>query len=125
MGDDTGAAFDPDAQLGSHDGWLFESEAPDEQINKALGAAAFHDSSLHMAPHKINAFDVQLAGTRRVMCAGCILRICFHFVAQLPRSCSAPQTDQVEKKAPIAIGAVQGGGGSCSVPVKRVRFPGS
>ena len=45
------------------------------------------------------------------MCAGIILRICFLFPTQLPRSFSAPRTDQIGREAPGTITAVQGWGG--------------
>ena len=46
------------------------------------------------------------------MCAGIIMRICFQFPTQLPRSFSAPRTDQIGREAPGTITAVQGWGGA-------------
>ena len=46
--DDNAGIFDSDTQLFRRDGWLLESEATNEQINNALDAAPFRDSSLHV-----------------------------------------------------------------------------
>ena len=97
-----------------------DSEATDEQIGKALDAAAFRDPSLHAASYKINAPNVHLAGTRGGMCAGFALRLFFQFLT-LPRSFSVLRTDQVEEGALGTILAVHGEGGSCSVPPRRSR----
>ena len=103
----SGVTFGSDAQLVRHDGWSLDSEATDEQMKKLLNGAAFHDSSLHMVPYKIDACDVQPTGARRVMCAGFITRSLSQFPSKLPRYCSVPRTDQMEEGALGTIAVVQ------------------
>ena len=93
VADANGVIFESDAQLVRRDGCLSDSEVTDEQINKASDAAAFHDSSLHMVPSKIDASDARLAGRRKVICAGSVWRTPCLFFAQAPHAFSVPRAE--------------------------------
>ena len=116
-----GVSFEPGTQLVRRDSWSLGTDAADERLNKAAFAAAFRDTSLRAVSFKINAFGVQLAGTRRVIRAGFITRSSFQFFSVLPRSSSVPRTDQVAEGAPGTISVFRGKGSSCLTPTRRSR----
>ena len=64
----SGVSFDPDTQLVSQVGWFLDTNAPGDETKTAAAAAAYFDSDLQMASCRADAFDVQMAGARRVMC---------------------------------------------------------
>ena len=68
-----------------HDGRASKNNASDEEIEAALYNAALVQSRLQTAAYKLNAFDVQMAGTRRVMRAGLLPRSFSSFCIQMPR----------------------------------------
>ena len=47
--------------------------------------AAHFQSFLQLVSCKLNAFDIQMAGTRRTMCAGFLVRSFFAFYIRLPQ----------------------------------------
>ena len=47
--------------------------------------AAHFQPFLQLVSYKLNAFDIQMAGTRRTMCAGFLVRSFFAFYIHLPQ----------------------------------------
>ena len=55
-------------------GWALGPDASDEVIKEALSNAAHFQSQLQAMVCRSNASDVQMAGTRRAMCEGSLIR---------------------------------------------------
>ena len=60
-------------------GSFSEVSATAEEVEKAATDAAHMESSLQAAVRCIDAFDVQITGTRRATCAGFLMRSSFAF----------------------------------------------
>ena len=116
-----GARFDLDTHLARHEGWFPGKDSTELEVAAALAAAALRDSSLDMVSYEINAFDVQLAGTRGVMCSELMMRICSRVFSQKSHSFSAPKTDQMGA-APGTVVAPRGGSGSRPAPENKSRM---
>ena len=80
-----GVGFGKKQLLVFHDGWALENNASDEEIKGALLNAAFFQPQLPTVAYRLGAFDAQMAGARRPMCAGFLIRSFFAFFVQMPR----------------------------------------
>ena len=98
-----GVTCDPDTQLVGRDGWLLEKDSAQLEIDRALAATAFHDSSSHLISYKINARAAQTTGARGITCSGFITRSFFQLPSHVTRPFSMPRTDLLEEGAPGGI----------------------
>ena len=114
-----GVSFCPDTKLAGHEGWRLERGAARLEVGQVLAATAFRDSSFHLLSYKVNAFGAQMAGTRRITCAGFTMRAFFQFFSQITRPCSMPQTDQLGEEAPGTITTPRARSDSESAPAKK------
>ena len=80
-----GVGFDKTQLMVYHDGWKLEQDASQDEVKLALMNAAHFQSFLQLVSYKLNAFDIHMAGTRRTMCAGFLVRSFFAFYIQLPQ----------------------------------------
>ena len=80
-----GVGFDKGQLAVYHKGWKLEQDASQDEVNEALMNAAHLQSFLQLVSYKLNAFDIQMAGTRRTMCAGFLVRSFFAFYIHLPQ----------------------------------------
>ena len=58
-----GFSLDADGQRVYHTGWSLAKDAADEMARTAAAAAAQFSPSLHMVAYRVNAPDIQMAGT--------------------------------------------------------------
>ena len=80
-----GVGFDKGQLVVFHKGWKLEQDASQDEVNLALMNAANFQSFLQLVSYRLNAFDIQMAGTRRTMCAGFLVRSFFAFYIRLPQ----------------------------------------
>ena len=80
-----GAGSDKNQPSVYHNGWKLEPGASDKQVNEALMNAARFQSSFRLAPYRLNAFDIQMAGTRRAIRAGFLIRSFVTFISTYRR----------------------------------------
>ena len=80
-----GVGFDRNQLAVYRNGWKPEQNASQDEVNEAPMNAARSQPFLQLAPHKLNAADIQMAGTRRTMCAGFLIRSFFAFYIHLPQ----------------------------------------
>ena len=80
-----GVGFDKGQLVVFHKGWKLEQDASQDEVNLALMNAANFQSFLQLVSYRLNAFDIQMAGTRRTMCAGFLVRSFFAFFIHLPQ----------------------------------------
>ena len=80
-----GVGFNKGQLVVYHKGWKLEQDASQDEVNLALMNAANFQSFLQLVSYKLNAFDIQMAGTRRTMCAGFLIRSFFAFYIHLPQ----------------------------------------
>ena len=80
-----GVGFDKGQLVVYHKGWKLEQDASQDEVKMALMNAAHFQSFLQLVSYKLNAFDIQMAGTRRTMCAGFLIRSFFAFYIHLPQ----------------------------------------
>ena len=83
-------------------GWFLGENASGEETRNAAAAAAYFDSDLRTVSHWVNAFDVQMAGARSVMCSGFVVRSFYQFFTQLP-GFIVPRTDGMDTGVPGTI----------------------
>ena len=103
-----GVSFDPDTHLVSQVGW-FSDEETDCSYSLRILIPIYRWSHLGRMP-----FNVQMAGARRVMCSGSIMRSVYQFFAQLP-GFVAPRTEEMDTGAPGTI-MMTTKNGSCAAP---------
>ena len=126
LGQHYGVFFDAQQQLVMHEGWCIFPDADDDKCIAALYDASRFESALQMVSYRLNAFDVQMAGTRRTMCSGYLMRSFFTFFSQMPNFI-IPKYPEFGSKMPgyISVGSetpeTQGPGSSSQVPAKRSR----
>ena len=89
--------------------------------NRLFLLAAYFDSDLQMVSYRANAFDVQMAGARRLMCSG-FITLCYQLSAQLP-GFIAPRTDEMDTgvSETIMMATKKEVKDSCAAPARRVR----
>ena len=80
-----GVGFDKVQMVVYHKGWKLEQDASQDEVKTALMNAVHFQSFLQLVSYKLNAFDIQMAGTRRTMCAGFLVRSFFAFYIHLPQ----------------------------------------
>ena len=92
-------------QMAYRRGWRLDESAAAEEVGKPASDAAHSGSSLHLAAHRINAFDAQMTDMRSATRAGFLTRSLFAFLNETPHS-AAPGIDQFSKQD---FGTVGGG----------------
>ena len=80
-----GVGFDKGQLVVYHKGWKLEQDASQDEVKMALTNVVHFQSFLQLVSYKLNAFDIQMAGTRRTMCAGFLVRSFFAFYIHLPQ----------------------------------------
>lgn len=100
-----GVDFDKNQLVVFHEGWKLETDATQDEVNQALENAANFQSFLQLVSYKVNAFDVQMTGTRRCMCVAFLIRSFFAFFIQLP-SVVIPNLD-VDAQMIHSLGSVE------------------
>ena len=80
-----GVGFDKGQLVVYHKGWKLEQDASQDEVKMALMNVVHFQSFLQLVSYKLNAFDIQMAGTRRTMCAGFLVRSFFAFYIHLPQ----------------------------------------
>ena len=86
VGRRNGVGSDERQPLVSYNWWALGDNASDGEIKEAPFNAAHFQPQIQTVAHRLNALDVQMAGTRRSMCAGFSSRSFFSFFIQIPRA---------------------------------------
>ena len=123
IGAANGVFFDSDTQLVIQEGWRVSPDAKEEECQQALYAAANFESALQMVAYRANAFDVQMSGTRRIMCSGFIMRSFFQFFSRMPNFI-VPKSPLMDTGVPGSISVMtedQPAGDSSGASAKRLR----
>ena len=102
-----GDSYETDDELVYHKGWYLQASVAAREAERANSDSAHFKSGLRVAAYRINAFDIQMAGTRRAMSTG--LPICspFAFFSQMPLFFTSGNDQMPQPALGTAVGADQ------------------